>query len=78
MNMNISYHPSFYFFLYHETNPICLPFEVKWLNSHIFYELGGCKDVSIQEIMDTNYREIDREEEMKSQPFWDLSYLIMS
>ena len=22
--------------------------KVKWLNSHIFYELLGCKDISIQ------------------------------
>ena len=41
--MTMSRHASFYFHcFYHETEF----FKVKWLNSHIYYELCGYKDIA--------------------------------
>ena len=42
-NMTKSYHASFLtFWLYYKLTPLDF-LKVKWLNSHIFYELCGCK-----------------------------------
>ena len=37
-------------------------FKVKWLNSHILYELFGCRDIGMQvRIMDMNDDEMEEE-----------------
>ena len=37
------------------------PFKVKWLNSHIFYELFGCRDIGMQ--VGNMYMNDDKREE---------------
>ena len=37
-------------------------FKVKWLNSHIFYELFGCKDIGMQ-VGNMDINDDKREEE---------------
>ena len=44
----MSYHASFFLITYTMRLTPFDSFKVKWLNSHIFYELCGCKDIGIQ------------------------------
>ena len=44
----MSYHTSFFSITYTMKLTPLDYFKVKWLNSHIFYELYGCRDIGIQ------------------------------
>ena len=46
--MNMSYHASFFSITYTMRLTPFDSFKVKWLNSHIFYELFRCKDIGMQ------------------------------
>ena len=43
--MNMSYHASFFSISYTMRLTPFYSFKFKWLNSHIFYELYGCKEI---------------------------------
>ena len=45
---NISYHASFFSITYTMRLTPFDSFKFKWLNSHIFYELCGCRDIGMQ------------------------------
>ena len=48
------------------------PFKVKWLNSHIFYELFGCRDIGMQ-VGNMYMNDDKREEETNLHQIWILS-----
>ena len=46
--INMSYHALVYSITYTMRLTSFDSFKVKWLNSHIFYELCGCRDIGMQ------------------------------
>ena len=46
--INMSYHALIFLITYTMRLTPFNSFKVKWLNSHIFYELCGCRDIGIQ------------------------------
>ena len=46
--MNMSYHALFFLVAYTMRVTPFDSFKVKWLNSHIFYDLYGCNDIGMR------------------------------